>query len=113
MASGRECNWAKIAYQEKWCKDMKNDTNGSVRYRDQACTQRYCCARHSFSDGGADTEFQKVGDEELAKGRIIKSPGVMPGFLVHSHPSPCTASFMPGGNKAGLQVVDKHERDRV
>jgi hypothetical protein len=30
----------------------------------------------------ADSEFQKVGDEELAKGRIIKSPGGMPGFLL-------------------------------
>ena len=40
--------------------------------RDSACTQRYCGARHSFSDGGADPEFQAVGEGELAKERKTK-----------------------------------------
>jgi hypothetical protein len=31
-----------------------------------------------------DTEFQAIGEKELTKGRIIKSPGGMPGFLVGS-----------------------------
>ena len=51
------------------------------RCRDCVCTQRYGCARHSFSGGGADTEFQAIGREERAKGKKRQSPGTSGALL--------------------------------
>jgi hypothetical protein len=56
--------------------DSRGAPQAQAGCRDSACTQRYCYARHSFSDGGADTEFQKVGEGKLVKERKDKAPAV-------------------------------------
>jgi hypothetical protein len=78
--------------------------------RDVACTQRYCYTRQSFSDGGADISVSGVGEGKLAKGKITKNPGSMPGFLVRAHLGGLLAQTIEHGGDGDGMVGRRHFR---